>query len=135
MTFQPEIEPYREVIDIMAARIKRAEQRNTYLSEAVAECQKRVERLNAELENVAWKSSPALAQAQIDQLVARNAELEKDKTRLDWLLLNPITFQPVQIPCPDKKPGCLVYHCRPQTPSEARSTIDAAMDAAMEAKP
>jgi hypothetical protein len=129
MSTDIELEPYREVIDIMAARIKRAEQRNTYLSEAVAECQKRVERLNAELENVAWKSSPALAQAQIDQLVARNAELEKDKTRLDWLLLNPITFQPVQIPCPDRKPGCLVYHCRPQTPSECRAAIDAAMEA------
>jgi uncharacterized coiled-coil protein SlyX len=128
MSFQPELEPYKEVIDIMAARIKRAEQHNTYLSEAVAECQKRIERLNAELENVAWKSSPALAQAQIDQLVARNAELERDKARLDWLLLNPITFQPVQIPCPDGRPGCLVYHCRPQTPSECRSAIDAAME-------
>jgi hypothetical protein len=95
----------------------------------IAECQKRIERLNAELENVAWKSSPALAQGLIDQLVARNAELEKDKTRLDWLLLNPITFQPVQIPCPDKKPGCLVYHCRPQTPAECRAAIDAAMEA------
>jgi predicted RNase H-like nuclease (RuvC/YqgF family) len=83
MSFQPELEPYKEVIDIMAARIKRAEQHNTYLSEAVAECQRRVERLNAELENVAWKSSPALAQAQIDQLVARNAELER--TRLGWI--------------------------------------------------
>jgi predicted RNase H-like nuclease (RuvC/YqgF family) len=105
MSFQPELEPYKEVIDIMAARIKRAEQHNTYLREAVAECQKRIERLNAELENVAWTSSPALAQAQIDQLVARNAELERDKARLDWLLLNPITFQPVQIPCPDGKAG------------------------------
>jgi predicted RNase H-like nuclease (RuvC/YqgF family) len=63
MSFQPELEPYKEVIDIMAARIKRAEQHNTYLSESIAECQKRIERLNAELENVAWKSSPALAQA------------------------------------------------------------------------
>ena len=44
-----------------------------------------IDRLNAELENVAWKSSPALAQAQIDQLVARNAELEIDKERLDWI--------------------------------------------------
>ena len=121
MTFQPELEPYKEVIDIMAARIKRAEQHNTYLSEAVAECQRRVERLNAELENVAWKSSPALAQAQIDQLV-------KDKSRLDWLLVNPLEFAPVQIPCPDKKPGCLVFHCRPQTAAECRSAIDAAME-------
>jgi hypothetical protein len=129
MSTDIELEPYREVIDIMAARIKRAEQRNTYLSEAVAECQKRIERLNAELENVAWKSSPALAQGLIDQLVARNAELERDKARLDWLLLNPITFQPVQIPCPDGRPGCLVYHCRPQTPAECRAAIDAAMEA------
>jgi cell division protein FtsB len=142
MTFQPEIEPYREVIDIMAARIKRAEQHNTYLSEGISECQKRIERLNSELENVAWTSSPALAQAQIDQLAStvrglerENEKLEKDKARLDWLLVNPLEFAPVQIPCPDGRPGCLVYHCRPQTPSEARSTIDAAMDAAMEAKP
>jgi predicted metal-dependent hydrolase len=121
MSFQPELEPYKEVIDIMAARIKRAEQHNTYLSESIFECQKRVERLNAELENVAWKSSPALAQAQIDQLA-------KDKARLDWLLTHPITFEPVQIPCPDGRPGCLVYHCRPQTAAECRSTIDAAME-------
>jgi hypothetical protein len=121
MSFQPEIEPYREVIDIMAARIKRAEQHNTYLSEAVAECQKRIERLNEEIEQNAWKSSPALAQAQIDQLA-------KDKARLDWLLVNPLEFAPVQIPCPDKKPGCLVFHCRPQTAAECRSTIDAAME-------
>jgi hypothetical protein len=86
------------------------------------------ERLNAELENVAWKSSPALAQGLIDQLVARNAELERDKARLDWLLLNPTTFQPVQIPCPDGRPGCLVYHCRAQTSSERRAAIDAAME-------
>jgi hypothetical protein len=129
MSTDIELEPYREVIDIMAARIKRAEQHNTYLSEAAAECQKRVERLNAELENVAWKSSPALAQAQIDQLVARNAELAKDKARLDWLLTHPLEFAPVQIACPDGRPGCLVYHCRPQTAAECRSTIDAAMEA------
>jgi hypothetical protein len=129
MSFQPELEPYKEVIDIMSARIKRAEQHNTRLREAVAECQKRIERLNAEIENVAWTSSPGLAQAQVDQLVARNAELEKDKTRLDWLLLNPITFQPVQIPCPDGRPGCLVYHCRAQTAAECRAAIDAAMEA------
>ena len=122
MSFQPEIEPYREVIDIMAARIKRAEQHNTYLSEGIFECQKRVERLNSELEKHASKSSPALAQAQIE-------ELEKDKARLDWLLFHPLTFPPVQIPCPDGRPGCLVYHCREQTSSECRATIDAAMEA------
>jgi hypothetical protein len=121
-TNEIELEPYREVIDMLAARIKRAEQRNTYLSEAVAECQKRVERLNEEIENVAWKSSPALAQAQIDQLA-------KDKARLDWLLTHPLEFAPVQIPCPDGRPGCLVYHCRPQTPAECRAAIDAAMEA------
>ena len=136
MSFQPELEPYKEVIDIMAARIKRAEQHNTYLREAVAECQKRIERLNAELENVAWTSSPALAQAQIDQLAStvrglerENEKLEKDKARLDWLLVNPIEFPPVQIACPDGRPGCLVYHCRAQTSSERRAAIDAAMEA------
>jgi phage shock protein A len=107
MSFQPELEPYKEVIDIMSARIKRAEQHNTRLREAVAECQKRIERLNAELENVAWTSSPALAQAQIDQLAStvrglerENEKLEKDKARLDWLLVNPIEFPPVQIAVP-----------------------------------
>jgi predicted RNase H-like nuclease (RuvC/YqgF family) len=84
MTFQPEIEPYREVIDIMAARIKRAEQHNTYLSEGISECQKRIERLNSELENVAWTSSPALAQAQIDQLASTVRGLER-ATRLGWI--------------------------------------------------
>jgi hypothetical protein len=121
MSTDIELEPYREVIDIMAARIKRAEQHNTYLSEAVAECQRRVERLNEEIEQNAWKSSPALAQAQIDQLA-------KDKARLDWLLTHPLEFAPVQIPCPDGRPGCLVFHCRPQTAAECRSTIDAAME-------
>jgi hypothetical protein len=113
MSFQPELEPYKEVIDIMSARIKRAEQHNTYLREAVAECQRRVERLNEEIENVAWTSSPGLAQAQIDQLA-------RDKARLDWLLTHPLEFAPVQIPCPDGRPGCLVFHCRPQTPAECR---------------
>jgi predicted metal-dependent hydrolase len=121
MSFQPELEPYKEVIDIMSARIKRAEQHNTYLREAVAECQRRVERLNEEIENVAWTSSPGLAQAQIDQLA-------RDKARLDWLLTHPLEFAPVQIPCPDGRPGCLVFHCRPQTAAECRSTIDAAME-------
>jgi hypothetical protein len=122
MSFQPELEPYKEVIDIMSARIKRAEQHNTYLREAVAECQRRVERLNEEIENVAWTSSPGLAQAQIDQLA-------RDKARLDWLLTHPLEFAPVQIPCPDGRPGCLVFHCRPQTPAECRAAIDAAMEA------
>jgi predicted RNase H-like nuclease (RuvC/YqgF family) len=45
----------------MAARIKRTEQHNSQLSEAIFECRKRVERLNAELEQYARKSTPALA--------------------------------------------------------------------------
>jgi hypothetical protein len=106
----------------MAARIKLAEQRNTYLSEAAAECQRRVERLNEEIEQNAWKSSPALAQAQIDQLAKRQGAF-------GLAAYSPNRrSQPVQIPCPDGRPGCLVYHCRPQTPSECRSTIDAAME-------
>ena len=59
---------------------------------------------------------------------AVNSELERDKARLDWLLVNQLTFPPVQIACPDGRPGCLVYHCRPQTAAECRSTIDAAME-------
>jgi hypothetical protein len=47
-----------------------------------------IDRLKEEIEQNAWKSSPALAQAQIDQLVARNAELERDKARLDWIEAN-----------------------------------------------
>lgn len=76
MSTDIEVEAYKEVIDIMAARIKRAEQHNTYLSDGIFECQKRVERLNAELEKHACKSSPALAQAQIDQLGIRIGTLE-----------------------------------------------------------
>jgi predicted RNase H-like nuclease (RuvC/YqgF family) len=68
MSTDIELEPYREVIDIMAARIKRAEQHNSYLSEALFECQKRVERLNAELEKCARKSIPALANTPSDDL-------------------------------------------------------------------
>jgi predicted RNase H-like nuclease (RuvC/YqgF family) len=103
MTFQPELEPYKEVIDIMSARIKRAEQHNTYLREAVAECQKRIERLNAELENVAWTSSPALAQAQIDQLATRGLDARTRswrRTRHVWIgcLVNPIEFPPCRFP-------------------------------------
>jgi hypothetical protein len=61
ITAEHDVEAYKEVLDIMAARIKRAEQHNSYLSEALFECQKRVERLNAELEQYARKSIPALA--------------------------------------------------------------------------
>jgi predicted RNase H-like nuclease (RuvC/YqgF family) len=61
ITAEQDVEAYKEVLDIMAARIKRAEQHNSYLSEALFECQKRVERLNAELEKCARKSIPALA--------------------------------------------------------------------------
>jgi predicted RNase H-like nuclease (RuvC/YqgF family) len=87
MSFQPELEPYKEVIDIMSARIKRAEQHNTYLREAVAECQRRVERLNEEIENVAWTSSPGLAQAQIDQLA-------RDKARFGLAAYSPARIRP-----------------------------------------
>jgi hypothetical protein len=55
-------------------------------------------------------------------------DLVTDRKRLDWLLLNPIRFEPVQIPCPDGRPGCLVFHCRPRTSAECRSVIDAAME-------
>jgi predicted RNase H-like nuclease (RuvC/YqgF family) len=76
MTTEHEVEVYKEVLDIMAARIKKTEQHNAQLSEAIFECRKRVERLNAELEKCARKSIPALAQAQIDQLVTRIGSLE-----------------------------------------------------------
>jgi predicted RNase H-like nuclease (RuvC/YqgF family) len=68
MTTEHEVEAYKEVLDIMAARIKKTEQHNTYLSEALFECQKRVERLNAELEKCARKSIPALANTPSDDL-------------------------------------------------------------------
>jgi predicted RNase H-like nuclease (RuvC/YqgF family) len=61
MSTDIELEAYKEVLDIMAARIKRTEQHNAQLSEAIFACRKRVERLNAELEQYARKSTPALA--------------------------------------------------------------------------
>jgi predicted RNase H-like nuclease (RuvC/YqgF family) len=61
MSTDIELEAYKEVLDIMAARIKKTEQHNAQLSEAIFECRKRVERLNAELEQYARKSTPALA--------------------------------------------------------------------------
>jgi len=61
MSTDIELEPYREVIDMLAARIKKTDEHNTQLSQMVAECQQRVERLNAELEKYARKSIPALA--------------------------------------------------------------------------
>ena len=68
MTTEHEVEAYKEVLDIMAARIKKTEQHNAQLSEAIFACRKRVERLNAELENVARKSIPALANTPSDDL-------------------------------------------------------------------
>jgi hypothetical protein len=72
MSTDIELEAYKEVLDIMAARIKRTEQHNAQLSEAIFACRKRVERLNAELENVARKSIPALANTPSDDLPDHN---------------------------------------------------------------
>jgi predicted RNase H-like nuclease (RuvC/YqgF family) len=72
ITEQHDIEAYKEVLDIMAARIKRTEQHNSQLSEAIFECRKRVERLNAELEQCARKSIPALANTPSDDLPDHN---------------------------------------------------------------
>ena len=68
MSTDIELEAYKEVLDIMAARIKRTEQHNAQLSEAIFACRKRVERLNAELEKCARKSIPALANTPSDDL-------------------------------------------------------------------
>lgn len=81
-----------------------------------------IDRLNEEIDKNAWTSSPALAQAQIDQLVARNAELARDKARLDWIEVNAD-----QIHCSKSGAGNIeMYWIAPTR---------AAIDAAMEAKP
>jgi hypothetical protein len=57
-----ELEPYREVIDMLAARIKKTEQNNTYLSEAVAIYQRRVESLEAALRRIVEVTRDDLAE-------------------------------------------------------------------------
>ena len=57
MSTDIELEPYKEVIDILAARIKKTEQHNTCLSQVVVSYQQRVESLEAAL--FAIKDSPA----------------------------------------------------------------------------
>jgi hypothetical protein len=58
MSTDIELEPYREVIDIMAARIKRAEQHNTYLSEAVSSARSA---LNGSIPSLRmWRGNQAL---------------------------------------------------------------------------
>lgn len=66
------------------------------LERELAAAQARIAELETQLEAHAWKVSPAMAQAQIDQLNARIAELERDRARLDWLEANPIAVQPIQ---------------------------------------
>lgn len=78
-----------------------------------------IDRLNAELENVAWKSSPALAQAQIDQLAAKVAELERDKARLDWIEANAD-----QIHCSE----CWAGNIEQYWVAPTRAAIDAEME-------
>jgi hypothetical protein len=51
----------------------------------LATAQAKIAALETQLEAHAWKISPAMAQAQIDQLNAKVAELEHDKARMDWL--------------------------------------------------
>ena len=89
---------------------------------AIRRLKVQIDRLNEEIEKNAWTSSPALAQAQIDQLVARNAELARDKARLDWIEVNAD-----QIHCSKSGAGNIeMYWIAPTR---------AAIDAAMEAKP
>ena len=89
---------------------------------AIRRLKVQIDRLNEEIEKNAWTSSPALAQAQIDQLVARNAELARDKARLDWIEVNAD-----QIHCSKSGAGNIeMYWIAPTR---------AAIDAAMEGKP
>ena len=89
---------------------------------AIRRLKVQIDRLNEEIEKNAWTSSPALAQAQIDQLVARNAELARDKARLDWIEVNAD-----QIHCSKSGAGNIeMYWIAPTR---------AAIDADMEGKP
>jgi len=56
-TNEIELEPYKEVIDIMAKRIKKTDQLNSHYCELILGYQQRVERLEAAL--FAIKDSPA----------------------------------------------------------------------------
>jgi hypothetical protein len=55
------------------------------IERAIAAEQVKNAALETQLEAHAWTVSPAMARAQIDALVAKVAELEQDKARLDWL--------------------------------------------------
>jgi DNA repair exonuclease SbcCD ATPase subunit len=96
---------------------------------AIRRLKVQIDRLNEEIEKNAWTSSPALAQAQIDQLAStvrglerENEKLEKDKARWDWLEENGD-----QIHCSKSGAGNIeMYWIAPTR---------AAIDAAMEAKP
>jgi hypothetical protein len=86
---------------------------------AIRRLKLQIDNLNVEIDRNAWKSSPALAQAQIDQLVARNAELEIDKARLDWIEANAD-----QIHCSESVAGNIEQYWVAPT----RAAIDAEME-------
>jgi hypothetical protein len=89
---------------------------------AIRRLKVQIDKLNEEIDRNAWTSSPALAQGLIDQLVARNAELARDKARLDWIEVNAD-----QIHCSKFGAGNIeMYWIAPTR---------AAIDAAMEGKP
>jgi hypothetical protein len=96
---------------------------------AIRRLKVQIDRLNEEIEKNAWTSSPALAQAQIDQLAStvrglerENEKLAKDKARLDWIEVNAD-----QIHCSKSGAGNIeMYWIAPTR---------AAIDAAMEGKP
>jgi hypothetical protein len=93
---------------------------------AIRRLKVQIDRLNEEIEKNAWTSSPALAQAQIDQLAStvrglerENEKLAKDKARLDWIEVNAD-----QIHCSKSGAGNIeMYWIAP-----TRAAIDAAME-------
>jgi hypothetical protein len=100
-----------------------------------------IERLQTELEANAWKISPAMAQAQIDQLNAKVAELEQDKARLDWLCAQ--AYWPHEVPNDGISlaiaenaitHGGITLNAR-QDEATIRAAIDAARSASKEGQP
>jgi len=74
LTNDVELEPYREVIDIMAKRIKKTDQTNSHYRELILGYQRRVERLEAAL--FAIKESPAYSPNRLRTMAAEALVLE-----------------------------------------------------------
>jgi phage shock protein A len=88
-------------------------------AEDIERLRAKIAALETQLEAHAWTISPAMAQAQIDALNAKIAELEKDKARLDWIEANAD-----QIHCSESVAGNIEQYWVAPT----RAAIDAEME-------